>query len=315
MATLLNDPGCAAVGGNTGTPGCAFFPDQIVGAILIDEDKVFSNANLDTFVSTCQTLMISGAATRIYPIFRFDAVTDNTEDISIKTLGYGGKQVTKEGKRDYTFEMVQGGFCHNYQLRKFNKDKSKKVLLVDAKNIVYGVKASETTLRGFTLDFIHTYDWKLNTGEEAAKFMIRMAFAKTEEFNEDLGYFDAGEDLETALKGILDVELYDLGAGSATKKHVVGIRTVCDKVSLYDAYSAVIVTEFASVFTATKSGAAANPVACVANAALKGWELEFAATGEHIVTLGTPATLAGKAIGAPPDSGYEAVGTLTITVA
>ena len=313
MATLLNDPGCTALGGNTGTPGCAFYPGQIVGAILIPETKEFANSDLDTFIATCQTLMLSAEGTRIYPVFRFDAVIDNTADITVKSLGYGGEQVTKEGKRNYTFEMYQGGFCHNAQLRKFNGSKQYKVLLVDHKNIIYGVRTATDGLKGFTLDYLHTYDWKLDTGEEAAKFMIRFAFAKTTEFNEDLGYFDAGQDVEDALRGILDVEMYDI-ASSTSKKHIVGIRTVCDKVSLYDAYADAVAAGFATVFTATKAGAAANPTACVKVDLSKGWELEFAATGVHVLTLGTPAVLDAASVGGPPDAGYEATGTLSITV-
>jgi hypothetical protein len=165
---------------------------------------------------------------------------------------------------------------------------------------------------------MHAYDWKLNTGEEAAKFMLRFAFAKVEEFNEDLGFFDAGTDIEDAIKGLLDIEMYDIGAGSATKKHIIGIRTVCDKVSLYDAFSAIVVAEFDHLITGTKAGVAANPTACVAvpssTPGQSGWELEFAATGAHVLTLATPAVLAGKLIGAPPDNGYEVTGTLSITV-
>lgn len=314
MATLLNDPGCTTYGGNTGTPGCAFFPDQIVGAILIPEAKEFSNSDLDTFVVTCQALSISGDATRIYPIFRFDAITDNSEDVSIGTLGYGGKKVNKEGKYDWTFEMVQGGHCHNNQLRKFNNDKSKKVLFVDAKGIVYGVKTSSNGLKGFTLDFFYAYPFKVNTGEEVAKFMVRFALAKVNELNEDIGYFDCGADLEDALPGIVDVELYDLGT-SGSKTHVVGIRTVCDKVSLFDAYSAAIDTGFATIFTATKSGVTANPTDCAPDALLKGWELTFAASGDHAIKLGTPAVLSAASVGTPPAMGYEAQATLTITVA
>lgn len=314
MAKLLNDPGCTTYGGNTGTPGCAFFPDQIVGAILIPEAKEFSNSDLDTFVATCQTLSISGKATRIYPIFRFDAITDNSEDVSIGTLGYGGKKINKEGKYDWIFEMVQGGHCHNNQLRKFNNDKSKKVLFVDAKGIVYGVKTSSNGLKGFTLDFFYAYPFKVNTGEEVAKFMVRFALAKVNELNEDIGYFDCGADLEDALPGIVDVELYDIGSSATAKKHIIGVRTVCDKVSLYDSYSAAIVSGFATIFTATKSGAAANPTACVAVPESKGWELEFAATGDHIITLGTPSVLSAASVGTPPAMGYEAQATLSITV-
>lgn len=312
MTKILNDPGCSVYGGNTGTPGCAFFPDQIVGAILIDKDKEFTNANLDTFVATLQALTIAGSATRIYPIFRFDAITDNSEDISVKTLGYGGKQVSKEGKYDLTFEMSQGGFCHHQQLRKFNNDKSKKVLLIDSNNIVFGVRTASEGLKGFMLDFMEAYPFKFNSGEEQAKFMLRFAFAKPSEMNEDLGYFDAGEDVEDAIKGLLDIEMYDLGAGSATKKHIVGIRTVCDKVSLYDAYSTAFIH---TLFTATLVGVADNPTAIAPVAASKGWELTFPTVGVHIVTLTTPSALATAHIGEPPDNGYEVTGTLSITVA
>ena len=315
MALLLNDPGCSTYGKNTGTPGCAFNPDQIIGAILIDKDKVFSNSDLESFVTTLQALTIAGTGTRVYPIFRFDGVTDNTEDISIKTLGYGGKQVTKEGKYDLLFDMVQGGHCHNVQLRAFNYDKGKKVLFVDKNNIVLGVTDGSDGMKGFSLDFVHTYPFKVNSGEDAAKYMIRFALARPEEMNEELVYFDAGESIEDAIKGLLDIEMYNIGAGSATKKHTIGIRTKCDKVSLYDAYSSIFVTSFATIFTATKSGVAANPVAAVAVPASKGIELEFAAVGTHIITMATPSVLAGVNIGAAPDNGYECLSTLSVTVA
>jgi hypothetical protein len=210
--------------------------------------------------------------------------------------------------------MFQGGLCHNTQLRKFNNDHSKKVYLIGLNNIVYGVKTASNGLKGFTLDFFYAYPWKINTGEDAAKFMVRFAFAKVSEFNDDIGYFDCGSDLEDNLPGIVDVELYDIASSATTKKHIVGIRTVCDKVSLYDSYSSAIVTGFATVFTATKAGVAANPVACVAVPASKGWELEFAATGVHVITLGTPSVLSAAAVGTPPAIGYEAQETLSITV-
>lgn len=315
MATILNNPGCGSVVTNTGTPNCAFMPDKIIGAILVPESLTLENSELDTFITTMQTKMLGASGTRVYPIFRFDAITDNSEDLTIRTLGYGGKQVTKDPKYDWTFEMLHGGHCHNVNLRKFNKNKSFRVLFVDELNYVYGVKAPDDGMKGFTMDFFYAMPFKANTGEEAAKYMVRFALAKPNEWNEDVAYFTPGVDVEDALKGILDVELVDLGAGSATKKHIVGIRTACDKVSLYDAYSTLIATEFAVVFTATKLGVAANPTAAVAVPAVKGWELTFDAVGSHIVTMGTPAALAAKDIGGPPDVGYEASGTLAITVA
>lgn len=301
---------------NTGTPGCAFFPDKIVGAILIPETLELTNAQLDTFVSTMNTKALGPAASRVYPIFRFDAITDNSEEPTIRTLGYGGKQVTKDGKYDWTFEMLQGGHCHNTNLRKFNSNKSLKVLFVDEKNVVYGVKAGDMLdgMKGFTLDFVYAMPFKISSGEEASKFMIRFALAKPAEWNEDLAYFSPGVDVEDGIKGNIDVELVDLGAGSATKKHIVGIRTACDKVSLYDAYGTAIAAAYDDVFFATKAGVTANPTGCAAAAGVNGFELTFTNTGEHVITLASPAALAAENIGGTPDNGYEAIGTLTITV-
>jgi hypothetical protein len=318
MAILLNDPGCTGVNSaNTGTPGCAFFPDQIVGAILIDKDKIFSNADLTTFIPTLQALCLAGSATRVYPIFRFDAVTDNTEDVSVKTLGYGGKRINKEGKYDFTFEMVQGGHCHNNQLRAFNNDNSKKVLFVDKNNMVMSVTDGGTGMKGFSMDFFYAYPFKINQGEEQASFRVRFALDRPEEMNEQMVYFDAGESVEDAIKGLLDIEMYDLGAGSATNKHIIGVRTKCDKVSLYDAYSSTLISAFATIFSATLAGVADNPTGAAGVPLLKGIELTFPTVGVHIISMATPAVLAATPnfIGGTPDNGYECMETLLATVA
>jgi len=316
MTVILNDPGCTAIGGNTGTPGCAFNPSQIVGMILIPKEKTFTNVQLGSaFIATLQALVNVGEATRVYPVFKFEGVEDKTEDPTKKNTGYGVPRYTKRGKYNWMFEMSQGGHCHHTKLMAFNNDTSKKAIFITADNIVLMAKYGVDGAKGMSLDIIKAHDFKINNGTDPAKFVLEIGLSRAEEMNEDLLYFDAGADIEDSVKGLLDVELYDLGAGSATKKQVIGIRTACDKVSLYDAFSAIFVSSFASIFSATLAGAASNPTACVAKPLVKGWELEFPATGVHILTLASPAALAVLHIGEPPENGFEALGTLSLTVA
>jgi hypothetical protein len=318
MTKILNDPGCATTfAANTGTPGCPFHPDQIVGAMLVPNDKVFSNAELDTFVATCQTLMIGAAATRVYPIFRFDSIKDNTEDPTFKKLGYGGERLNKEGRYIFEFEMSMGGHCHNNKLRAFNNDRSKKVIFFDKNNIVLGAASGADGMKGMSTDHFYAYPFKVNQGEEAASYRVKFALDRPNEFNEDLVYFDAETSLEDAFTGCLDIEMYNIGSGSATKKQVIGIRTICDKVSLYDAFSASLLANFDHIFTATLVGVADNPTGAVLVPALKGVELTFPSVGVHVITMASPSVLAATPIfiGGAPDTGYDCLDTLTVTIA
>jgi hypothetical protein len=165
MTLILNNPGCGSIGANTGTPGCKFNPGKIIGAMLVPDNLVFTNANLEGFKAFIQNLILSGSGTRVYPIFKFDALVDNTEDVSVKTSGYGGKRVAKEGKYDFTFEMSKGGKCHHDRLRKWNDVANMKVVWFD--NLFNVMMASDGVDggKGMAMEFMYGYPMKVHDGE------------------------------------------------------------------------------------------------------------------------------------------------------
>lgn len=318
MTVILNDPGCAINSGNTGLPGCRFDPDLIVSAILVDKDTEYTLTTAAAFISAMQTATKAARAIRSFPIHGFIAMEDKSTEPQFKEMGYGSRKKTSDGKYDFVFELSKGGHGYHAALMKFNEDDSKRVIFIDSNNMVLGAKTGAATFKGFKMEFFCAPPFKMASGKDApATYNVEFALTNPKELNEDLAFFDLGTDPESAFQGLLDIEMHSIGAGSATKKHIIGVRSILDKVALYDAFSAVIVTNFASIFTATKAGVAANPVACVAVPGSKGFELEFAATGEHIITMANAAALAALNIGAGADIGYdiETAGTLTVTVA
>ena len=317
---LLNDPGCSlGTAGNTATPQCAFNPGLITGLILIPKYKVIALTTQATFISDMQALCLAGTATRAYPLYGFVGMEDKTPDQPMVEKGYGGKQPGPVPRRNFVLEHTAGGLCHQLQLMKFNNDNGHSVLLIDQNNIIIGTKTSTAgQITGISLEYFNANPVKWGSGKDApAMYKVDLGFGKPREMNEDIAFFDLGSSPEDSFQGCLDIEMYDLGAGSATKKQVIGIRSICDKVSLYDAFSATLVSAYATIFSATLAGAAANPTGAVAVPTLKGIELTFGATGVHVISMASPAVLSATPnfIGIQPSNGFECLTTLSVTVA
>lgn len=297
----LNNPGCVLViGANTGIPGCDFAPDKFVGAILIDKSTIIEDADIPDIISKLQELTLATGRDRIHPIFRFEEIADNSEEETVSTLGYGSKQVVKEGKYDWTFRIVKGGLCLNNKLRAFNKA-SKKVLFIDSNNVIYGTRV-ESGFTGFTMDFFYAKPFKANDASNAAIFNVRFALAKPEEFNEKVAFVKADQDIEEAVKGLIDLELVQLAVASG--KVTVGIRTACDKVNIYEAFGDVLAA--GELWKVSKNGAPVTITSVAKNDTAGGWDVSFTGTGEHVITLAAPSVLAAANVGGYPENGYEA---------
>ncbi|KAF0193985.1 MAG: hypothetical protein FD166_3611 [Bacteroidetes bacterium] len=304
----LNNPGCVLiVGANTGVPGCTFAPEKFVGAILVPRNFIIADADIPSIISKLQELTLASKANRIYPVFRFEEISDNSEEPSIATLGYGSKQVTKEGKYDWTFRIIQGGLCYQNKLRAFNKS-NMKVLFIDAEDVIYGTRVSGG-LAGLSLDFFYASPFKANDASNSAIFNVRFALSKPREFNEDVAFVKADQDVEEAVKGVIDIELVQLAV--AANSVTVGLRTACDKVNLFDSLSAPIAD--GNLWLVTKNGAPVTITGVSENAGLKGWNVLFTGTGEHVITLVSPEELAAVEVGGAPENGFEA-GTLKVTM-
>lgn len=301
----LNNPGCAlVVGGNTGVPGCVFTPSNIVGAILIDKSRKLLKTEIEsgTFLTTLQTKTMAVGKDRIYPIFRFEEVTDNSEEATIATLGYGSKQLVKEGKYDLTFRHVKGGQCLQNKLRNFNH-MDMKVLFVDSNNTIIGTLNADGDVVGLSMDFLHAAPVKMADGTNPAIYTIRFALSKPEELNDNVAFIKMDVDVEENVKGIIDLTLSEVSKTSGSVK--VAIKTSCDKVNLFDLYSDDLAE--GNVWVVKDSSGDDVVVSGVtADTATKSWSVAFTGTGVHTITLVPPANLDAAEIGGYPDNPYEA---------
>lgn len=303
----LNNPGCVVVvGGNTGVPDCTFAPEKIIGAILIDRNKIFSQADIENLIVKLQEATLETGQNRILPIFRFEEIADNSEEETISTLGYGSKQVVKEGKYDWTFRLLKGGMCLQKNLRTYNGT-NKKVLFIDANNVIYGTQIGEGGFTGFSLDFFYAKPFKANDASNAAIFQVRFALSKPAEFNDRVAFIKMEVDVEDNLRGIIDLEL-TLKAKEPGKASV-SVQTQCDKIDLYDAFSESLAS--GSLWKVSKNGIPVTINTVAKNDALKAWDISFTGTDAHQITLETPKVLAAANIGGAPENGYEA-GTLSV---
>lgn len=313
MPTYLNNPNCPGYGLGTAMPDCAVDPKHIVGAILVPKTKAFNAADMADLIADLVTeCQLDSKTLRSYPIFRFVSVTDESEAPVIQTLGYGGKKYLRDGKYDMTFQVSQGGVLRHIALRGFNNT-NRKALLIDDDNRIFGVMGGTTiapTLSGFSMDFFQALPWKPADGSGAmAQYLLRFAFSKPKEFNENLGIYmnDAGVDVEETVKGVMPVELENYGSITATTFKFKA-RTLHEKVNLIDSYSAAIVAAGGDCITVTNAstGAAITCSGIAADAANGGFTATITSSvGVTInVTLKGPATLA--ALGTPIGGGSGA---------
>lgn len=304
---VINDPGCTVVNSNTGLPDCPLNPDKIVGLILLDKDKVFAaneTLTVAAFITALQAATVAEGEARIYPIFRFDGMTDNSEDAIKTTSGYGAETFVRDGKYKLTFDMHIGGHQLQQKIRAYNKSK-KKVLLVDDSGVIYGTLTSAGLLTGLSLDYFNAKPFKMNDGTNPATYSLEICLSKPAELNENIGYIKTDQDIEEVVKGITDVNVTLVAA--ATTYVNVKVKTADDSIDLYDVYSENM-HEITAWIIKNALGAAITPSAHTAEAATKSIKLTATLTaGTYTVQMAPAATLRAAPIlmGVAPAGGFE----------
>lgn len=307
--SILNIPLCPGnTGGNTGVPTCFFDPGKIKGVIVMAKTKYFTPTNMAdeaTLLAAMRAATLATGSARIYPIFRFQAVTDNSEDTVKVTSGYGEVDVAREGNYNWLFEMANGGMCYQKQLRNFNFNSGKwAVMLVDDENKLIGRVDASGNLYGFTTGILHAHPLKINDGSNNTKYNLEIGLPNPKQLNDQFGNVPfVTTDIESDVLGLLDVELVQLAV--ALDKVTIGARLNIGKTDLFADLSTLLAD--AGLWTCTKAGAAVTITGVVASTTYDGWEISFTGTGVHVINLAAPATLAAAHVGESPNNGYEGI--------
>jgi len=288
---------------------------KIRGFILMRRSKYFAVADLatnDAFLTKLQEATLAAESTRIYPVFRFQAVDDQSEALVKSNTGYGDVKVVRDGNYNMIFELATGGMCLNAQLRKFNyQNGTWSALLVDDKNQILGRQDADGNLYGIDLSLFHAHPMKFNNGTDESKYMVEIGMNKPEQINDQLGIVPCNFDVETSVLGLLNVELYHIGT-AAVGTVTVGARLQCGKTDLYTDLKTLLSSNALWVIT-DSTGAVIATTDADYNDTLKGWDIDFTGSGALTFNLAAPSVLAAAHIGEFPENGYEGV-PVTITV-
>lgn len=312
---ILNKKTCLIAGGNTGVGPCFLDLKSIRMAILVPRNKAYSAADLvskETLLAALQADTLEAPRNRVYPIKNLVGITDNTEDPTIETLGYGGSAVVRDGKYNLTFRFTEGGYCLSKALRKFNSANISVILIDDAGQLLGWRDGAD--LKGFPLELFYGLPPRLNDGSGAvSSYQFQIVFDSTY-MADSLGFVEGGTiAFWQALNGLQDVVLSE-ATGSAEPVVLVETAIGCSGESLFTDFETELADDALWVANNKATGAAititsvsiANGVATVT---LDSADPDYPVTGTVGLKLTTPALLSAAGV-----DGYES-NELLITVA
>lgn len=310
----LNQLICANNVANTGFGSCYLDMDQIIGGFIVPNGYSLTAAELDDLITTLTAdAKVATKLNRIYPAGNFVAITDNSEDLTIQTFGYGSKSVVKEGDYDWQFQFVKGGLCLHQALRSFNGNGNWSIIFYDAKFRLFGTTGAVSgSLYGIPTKMLWAMPWKPTDGSNVTSYMLRVVFEPSY-INEDLAYFQA-ESTVADVAGLQDILLTLNSWTEATGVANVSVYSRCGT-NLYEVYP----TELAltAVWTAANAstGGAITVSSVTGVAATKTFSVTLlttdpdfpAGTQGILLNLAAIATLEANGI-----NGFESAGALTL---
>jgi hypothetical protein len=306
----INKIFCGADVKNTGICECFFDPKLITGAILVPRNKVFTSTELldANVLATMNTAISTVKNSRIFPIQGLLALTDNSEDDTIQTFGYGSTVTVREGKYQWLFQFQNGGVNLSNALRTFNGLIGKyAVIFIESQNTLIGTSKIDVDgsygLAGVPLEDLFTPKWKASDGSNVTVYGIRFAF-QAPYINENIAFkkVAVGSLMLTEINGLEDITL-ELVEATGDEDATVRADTDCGSTDLFDLYADEFANEEAWIVK-DADGNLRTITGVVANTGPKNWTLTSSTPFEDgdTIQLAAPTVLA-----VPPVSvvGYE----------
>lgn len=276
----LNKIFCGSDVKNTGICECFFDPALITGAIFVPLKKVFTEAELaDLLIQT--TLETAGMAVktdRIFPFGPFEAITDNTEDPTRQTFGYGTVKTVREGKYNWQFQYINGGLNLSNALRTYNGLTGKYgVIWIESKNTLIGTSKKDVNgnwgLAPIPMADIYARPWRPSDGTNVTNYTIEFSFDPVY-INEKIAFKKVSIDsyLLSEFKGLEDIVLTLVEAVEGGTTIEVSAATDCGSTDVFDLYSAELAQAVAWSLK-DSAGAEQTISGVVANADTKTWTI------------------------------------------
>lgn len=246
----LNRLNCATAGANLGLADCFINMDLIVGAIAIPKGYGYTATQLVDFQATLRAQAINNTyANRVFIMGQFLEIDDQSEDVQMKTWGYGAKTLTRDETMDWVFPFLDGGMCRFKQMKRFNNTQNKfDFIFVDKSGTFWGTTGTDATtgdllFKGVQLSQIFTYNLKAPDGSNTVLYRTKFSLLNPKQLNENAAYvvnttFDPFNDIQM----IQDVQLSTVGSKTASGSGVVNVAVLagCGSANLVQLYGSTI---------------------------------------------------------------------------
>lgn len=309
--SILNVNNCNESGKNTGYGDCTKDFKNIVGGFLVPSNFALTAEQMatpETVLAALAAAILADPASRVYPIANFEAITNNSVEPAVFTLGYGRPLTLNDGMYNWRLQFIDGGICLHKNLRKFNGT-NRSVLLIDGDGALIGWK-SGSTLKGVPLKNFYALPFVPNDYANPTGYFVDIAMLPTY-LNDSPGWVAMDLASLVALKGLQNIVLSET-TGSALPALKIKANTGCAETDLYDLYADELAQ--VSLWVATDAdGAQITITSVVKDDTLKAWTVtldasdpEYSVSGPIYLTLVSAQQLATEGI-----DGYEAL-TLTL---
>lgn len=226
--TEINKLSCGSNAKNTGVSDCPFDLGFIRKHIKVTKDFEMTPTDVAALQVTLEALLLAPRATRIFPFPNWEQITDNSEDVSLQTYGYGSKSFGRQGDNDWSFDFLDGALCASKNMKTHNGKGY--YLLVDSNLRIIGTKVGDN-IKGIPMQ-MQMLKPKAADGTNATKYASRFIFDANYIWD-DIAFIDKVSGFNPLLlEGLQDVILRVGPTPGTTSAVKLTATTGCDKADM-----------------------------------------------------------------------------------
>lgn len=214
--SILNKSNCIDGAPNTGVCDCPFAMESIRGIAPVGADFKIAAADLvdkASAMAAIEDAIYAARRERLWPIQIQDTPTDNSQEPTKDTNGYGGASIVRTGFFDVTLRATDNSMYLAQQLEQFNKKKNQKLIIWDEDGSVWGYTATNGDFLPIPLELFYAY-YKLPTPANVAQNLIEIMWEQTP-FIRGYGVIALDPSFFISLNGLQNIGLKFISRASA----------------------------------------------------------------------------------------------------
>ena len=242
---------------NTGVGSCDTKAPIAKGLIFAPKGAVIPTATADVMTFLEGKFKNNNIALRWFPMLGIEQNTSAGTEATIGTLALGYSEKLRDATIAYKFDFPFRE-CKNKTIVGYD-DWQGGVFVITTDNRIMG-KLVGTDLVAFDPRFVNAMTMPMGDGQNISLSSLSVDFGYAIEFAKSRGFVTITDYDETAMAGIIDVELTSVGSGTGYIE--VAVTEACGGANLYDVYSTQL--NASGVWVATTNAGAPVVISAVA---------------------------------------------------